>query len=96
MPLYHKAIDSTEIFATLTTLASLHLCENEIIVAVRHDIRNDDSFLNINLVIMSVNSEALHSILLCNFEAGIVVVEYQVDILGGLLGRACLMMVLRR
>ena len=62
MPLYDKAIDSTEIFAALTPLASLNLREDEIVVAVRHYIRNDDSFLDINLVIMSVNSKALHGI----------------------------------
>ena len=95
MPLYDKAIDTAKIFAALTTLASLHLSEDEIVVAVRHNIRNNHSFLYINLVIMSVNSKALHGVLLCNFETGVVVIEHQVNILGGLLRRARLVMVLR-
>ena len=65
--------------STMHVLA--HLAVDEIVVAIGKNAGDSDAHLNCDLVIMSINRQTLHSILLGDLNARIVLVQRQVHVL---------------
>ena len=95
MTLDDQLFDYAKIFTASAISPALHLRKNKVVVAIGEYAGDGDSLLYGNLVVMSVDCKAPDTVLLCDLQPGVVIIQHKVDLLSrrlvALLGRSGLL-----